>query len=100
MTTAIPPIMPVAGLPGAELNGTAAAVQAPDFSAWLERKLAAVDNDVAASNRAVESLALGQSEGPHEVMLALEKARDSVALMVQVRNRVVEAYQDLMRMEI
>ena len=42
MTTAIPPIMPVAGLPGAELNGTAAAVQAPDFSAWLERKLAAV----------------------------------------------------------
>jgi flagellar hook-basal body complex protein FliE len=36
----------------------------------------------------------------HDVMIALERGRLAVQTFVQVRNRLVESYQDLMRMQL
>ncbi len=52
------------------------------------------------ADQAVRNLALGQAESLPQVMLAIENARESVALMVQIRDRVVSAYQALMQMQI
>lgn len=45
-------------------------------------------------------LALGEIKDPHEVMLAIEKANTSLQLTIEIRNRVVEAYQAIMRMAV
>lgn len=95
------PVVPISDVGPAFVDPVGRAV--PDgggFAQWLDRAVGSVDSEVAASNQAVQNLALGQADSLHGVMLALENARESVALMVQVRNRLVEAYQDLLRMQI
>jgi flagellar hook-basal body complex protein FliE len=42
----------------------------------------------------------GGSENLHQVMIRLEESRISFQLMLQVRNRLLESYQELMRMQI
>lgn len=42
-------------------------------------------------------LALGEIKDVHEVMLAIEKASTSLNLAIEIRNRVIEAYQTIMR---
>ena len=46
------------------------------------------------------ALATGQDVDLHEVMLAQSSASLSLNLAVQVRNKLVEAYQDVMRMQL
>jgi flagellar hook-basal body complex protein FliE len=43
---------------------------------------------------------VGETQNLHEVMIRLEEARHSFQLLVQVRNRLLEAYQEVMRMSI
>ena len=52
------------------------------------------------ADRSIQSLATGQGKGLHEVMLAVEKASISFQMLTQVRNKAVEAYQEIMRMPI
>jgi flagellar hook-basal body complex protein FliE len=59
-----------------------------------------VNTDVNAADTQVRSLVLGESDNVHGVLIALETARVSMGVMVQVRNRLVDAYQDVMRMQI
>jgi len=42
----------------------------------------------------------GDSVSIHELMIAMEKADISLRLMVQVRNKAIEAYQEIMRMQV
>lgn len=46
------------------------------------------------------NLASGKTENIHETMLAVTKAELSFNLMVQVRNKALEAYQEIMRMPV
>ena len=52
------------------------------------------------SDQAIVKLQTGEATNLHEVGIAMEKADLSLRLMVQVRNKVVEAYQEIMRMQI
>jgi len=42
---------------------------------------------------------LGKEEDLHRAIIALEKANLALGLTVQVRNKVIEAYQEIMRMQ-
>jgi flagellar hook-basal body complex protein FliE len=42
----------------------------------------------------------GQTANLHETMIALEKADVSFQLMLQVRNKIVGAYEEIMRMQL
>ena len=46
------------------------------------------------------ALALGKNVELHQVMLATEQANLALQLTVQIRNKVVEAYQEVMRMQV
>jgi flagellar hook-basal body complex protein FliE len=47
-----------------------------------------------------QKLATGQTTNLPEVMVAMEKADISLKLMVQVRNKIIDAYQEIMRMQV
>jgi len=45
-------------------------------------------------------LATGDVEDVHQAMVAMQKAKLALELTIQVRNKVVEAYQEVMRMQV
>lgn len=52
------------------------------------------------ADKAARDLALGRAENIHDVMISMEKAGVSFRLMMQVRNKIIEAYQEVMRMQV
>ena len=50
-------------------------------------------------DKAIEALATGETKDIAQTMIAIEKANVSFQLMTQVRNRLVEAYQEVLRMQ-
>lgn len=52
------------------------------------------------SDKLTSQLVTGEVQDVHEVMIASQKASLSLQLTVQVRNKVVEAYQEMMRMQV
>lgn len=59
-----------------------------------------VEGKLATANELVQRFALDDSVPLHQVTYALEEARMSVELAMQVRTRLVESYRELMNMQI
>jgi len=76
------------------------ACDASDFSNWLEKGIGSVNQNVAQADHAVQLLAVGQAESLPDVMIALDNAKMSLSLMLQVRDRLVQGYQEILRMQI
>jgi flagellar hook-basal body complex protein FliE len=51
------------------------------------------------SNQAVEQFAAGRTDNIHEVVLTAAKADLSFRLVLEIRNRLIESYQEIMRMQ-
>ena len=49
--------------------------------------------------QAVDKFVSGESDNVHQMMMALQKADVSFQLMMQVRNKLVAAYEDIQRMQ-
>ena len=79
---------------------TAAPPQSPNFAQTLQNAVEAANNAQHGADTAARHAAVGHAPSLHETMITLEKADISLRLVTQVRNRVVEAYQDVMRMQI
>lgn len=52
------------------------------------------------ADKAVEMLATGESKNLHEVMIAMEKSSISFQFLSQVRNKAIDAYHEIMRMQV
>ena len=82
-------------------NTAAAAAGAPDFAQVLQNSISKVNETQQAADKMAEKLAAGDnSQNLHEVMVALQTASVSFQEMVQVRNRLVNAYQDIMNIQV
>ncbi len=79
---------------------TAARTEASDFAALLGEGLAKTDAGLKAADQNLRAMAAGEVQAPHDVMISMEEARMNLMLAVEVRNRVVEAYQELIRMQL
>ena len=98
-------ITPIGTLPS--LGGIAKAGQAPgaagvgesSFGDSLSALLSSVESTASNANQAVAAMTDGTGD-VHTAMLALQRSEMSMQLTVQVRNKLVQAYQDLMRMPI
>ena len=55
---------------------------------------------MAGASQAVDALVTGQSTNIHQTMVALQQADVSFQLMMQVRNKLVTAYEEIQRMQI
>jgi len=90
------------GTPARAGAGTAAAAggsPAGAFSDGLNKLLASVDSSAGEANTAVGSMLDGTGD-VHNAMIAMQKAEMNLQLTVQIRNKLVQAYQDVMRMTI
>jgi flagellar hook-basal body complex protein FliE len=77
------------------------ASEKPDFAEMLNRSIAEVNEAQQASSDLKEAFTRGDPETSlAEVMIASQKSRVSFEAMVQVRNRLVEAYREIQRMQI
>lgn len=70
------------------------------FSSYLNEAISEVNQQQLESNRITEQFARGEITDIHHVMITAQKASIALELTVQVRNKVVEAYQEVMRMQI
>lgn len=73
---------------------------ASKFGTWFSQQLGEVNGKLQRADVELQRLAAGESESLHQVMINLEEARLSFQLLMQVRNRALEAYQEIIRMQI
>lgn len=81
-------------------QGSSTSVGKPDFGTVLRESLGEVNQLQAKADEAVEALATGKGISLHETMVALEKADLSFRLMMEVRNKIVQAYREVLSMQI
>jgi len=77
----------------------AAAPGAGAFAESLAGLVENVEKTSADANAAIGGM-VDKTADVHEVMIALQRAETALQLTVQVRNKIVQAYQDIMRMPI
>jgi flagellar hook-basal body complex protein FliE len=70
------------------------------FEGLLGHMVNEVTQKQAAAGTAVQGLMSGQPVPLHQAVIAMEEASVSFQLMVEVRNKLLESYQELMRMQI
>ena len=70
------------------------------FGGLISRTMAEVSSAEATVDRIAMGIAAGQDENIQELLIASSKATLGVQLLTQVRNRAVEAYQEIMRMQV
>ena len=73
---------------------------ADGFADMIKNSIESVNRKQVEADKAAAELASGKSSNIHEVMIKMEEAEISLRLMVQMRNKVVEAYQEIMRMQV
>ena len=78
----------------------APATAAPGFGELVTQGIDKVNAALLDGEVQMQRLAAGESGNLHQVMLRLEEARLSFQLLMQVRNRLLESYQDVMRMQV
>jgi flagellar hook-basal body complex protein FliE len=78
-----------------------AAAPAPGsaFGTWFTQQLADVNQQIAVADNGVQRLAAGDAANLHQVMIDLEQAKLSLQLVMQVRNHLLDAYHELMQMQ-
>jgi flagellar hook-basal body complex protein FliE len=76
-----------------------ATVDGTSFGESLMSLVESVEQTGAEANSAVSNM-LDKSGDVHDAMIALQRAEMSLQLTVQIRNKLVSAYQDIMRMPI
>lgn len=79
---------------------TAASPTADSFSSMLGQMVSDVNTQQKVSAQAVSALQSGQNVPLHQAVISMEEANVSFQLMVEVRNRLMDAYQEIMRMQI
>lgn len=70
------------------------------FGDILTSTIQQVNNDQLGGDQAIQKLQAGDASHLHEVMIAVEEADISLRMLVQMRNKALQAYDEIMRMQI
>lgn len=71
-----------------------------NFGELLQKELDKVNELQLNAEESTQSLLTGEVTDIHEVMISTEEARLALELAVQIRNKIVDAYQEISRMQI
>jgi flagellar hook-basal body complex protein FliE len=92
-------IAPVAAPSASPLKPNTGAAGQAGFGDALKDLIGKVDGSAADANQAIGNMLSGTGD-VHEAMIAIQRADTMLQLTVQVRNKLVQAYQDIMRMPV
>lgn len=84
----------------AQKTATEKSGSGPTFADLLSEKLSETDQSLREANSAAEELIAGRNKDLHGAMIALEKADVSFRMLMQVRNKMIDAYREIMRMQV
>ena len=87
----------ISGLKGLEAKNT---TNKADFGQMLTNMIEQVESSQHQADDMAKNLMTGSIEDLHQVTFAMEQAKLSLQMAVQVRNKLVEAYQEIMRMQV
>ena len=71
-----------------------------NFGTVLKDAISTVNELQKQSNQEIEKLMTGESQDLHNTVIAMQKADLSFQMMMQVRNKIVQAYQEIIRMQV
>ena len=95
LSTVATPFTPkTAAAPGTEV------VQPGGFGQLFDNLVNAVDAKQTEASQLSRQVLLGQNDQLHQSVIAMQEASVAFSLMVQVRNKLVDSYQELMRMPV
>jgi len=83
-----------------KLDSNPVAKASTNFSDMMESMINEVNDSQAKGDNAIEQMQTGDARHLHDVMIAVEEADVSLRMLVQIRNRAVAAYEEIMRMQI
>jgi flagellar hook-basal body complex protein FliE len=78
----------------------AGAAPAGGFMSSLQQAISKANDLQLEANQATEALMTGQTQSIHQTMVALQEADVSFQLMMQIRNKLLTAYEEIQRMQI
>lgn len=81
-----------------QTNPTSTQQSGSQFGDALMKSISEINQAQLSADSAAEQVAAGDTKNLHEAMIKLEEADISMRLMVQVRNKAFEAYQEIMRL--
>jgi flagellar hook-basal body complex protein FliE len=93
--TATPP-----KIPGAGLEGAPATPRGESFARVFDQLVSTVESKQTEANAVTRQVLLGESGQLHQSVIAMQEASVAFSLMVEVRNKLVDSYQELMRMPV
>ncbi len=92
----LPPPIAIPGLPPGQIPGQAGAGQdSASFKNFLMDSIQQVNSMQQDADRAVEKVITGGDVNPVEVLTAVQKADIAFRLLIQVRNKIVQAYEEV-----
>ncbi len=96
--SSIPSSIPISGLVSGSLKAATVPKEDSGFAALLNSAVSAVEGAHGTAVKATEDLLTRGQGDIHEVALLSQRAELSLELFQQVRNKLVQAYQEVMRM--
>ena len=94
----LPAVLP-GTMPSSPTAPTGAEGEEGGFGATLKNAIDRVGELSDASDKEVSELVQGERQDIHSVMIAVEKADIAFQLMMQVRNKILNAYQEVSKMQ-
>ncbi len=80
--------------------GKTTGVPAQSFANQLQNAIQEVDNLQTGRDQMVEGMVSGEVSEVHDVMIAAKEAQLAFELLLEVRNKLLEGYQEIMRMQV
>jgi len=71
-----------------------------EFKKLLDMAIQTINNTQVNADNAIKKFAAGENIELHDVMIAMQKAQLTLNLALQIKNKITEAYQEIMRMQI
>ncbi len=87
-------------IPQIEKGGIKTKESQESFENTLKRFVKDVNSLQNQASESTEKLATGEITDVHQVMIAVEEANTAMEFMLEIRNKIVEAYQEIMRMPV
>ena len=81
-------------------SGPLTATPHDGFGQVLDNLVASVSEKQDAAQVATRKVLLGDSDQLHQSVIAMQEASVAFSMMVEVRNKLVESYQEMMRMQV